>query len=59
MLWYHAVTKKVKQGHVSNREFVGGLLKVGEWCVLWQGGFSLSLFRLGVFAFWNVCTEIL
>jgi len=33
-MWDHAVTKKVKQGHVINREFVGGSLKVGEWPVL-------------------------
>ena len=30
MLWDHALTKKVKQGHVSNRKSVGVSLKVGN-----------------------------
>ena len=30
MMWDRALMKKVKQGHVSNRESVGGSLKVGE-----------------------------
>ena len=29
-----AVTKAMKQGHVSNRESVGDSLKVGEWRAL-------------------------
>jgi len=38
MLWDHALTKTVKQGHFSNGESVGGLLKVGEWCALGEWG---------------------
>ena len=34
MLWDHALTRTVKEGHVSNRESVGGPLKVVEWHVL-------------------------
>ena len=37
MLWDRALTKKVKQGHVSNRKSVGGSLKVGEWRALGGG----------------------
>jgi len=54
----HAVTKKVKQGHVSNIESVGVLLKVSEWCALGVGGFSLSQASIRLFAFWNISTEI-
>jgi len=38
MLWDHAVTKAVKQGHCSNRESVDGSLKVGEWRRWGEGG---------------------
>ena len=38
MLCNRALTKMVKQGHVSNRESVGGSLKVGEWHALVRGG---------------------
>ena len=37
MMWDHAHMKKVKQGHVSNRESVGGSLMVGEWRALGEG----------------------
>jgi len=36
-MWDRAHTKKVKQGHVSNRESVGGSLTVGEWLELVGG----------------------
>jgi len=38
MLLDRALTKTVKQGHFSNRESVAGLLKVGEWRALGEGG---------------------
>jgi hypothetical protein len=34
-MWDRALTKKVNQGHVSSRESLGGLVKVGE---LFGGG---------------------
>ena len=38
MLWDCAFMKEVKQGHVSSRNSVGGLVKVGELWVLGGGG---------------------
>jgi hypothetical protein len=49
--------KKMKQGHVSNRESVGGSLKVGEWHVVGRGGVSLSQARFRLFAFWRISAE--
>jgi hypothetical protein len=57
-MWDRAHTKKVKQGHVTNRESVGSSLKIGEWRVLGGGVFSLSQHILTQFAFWQVSTEI-
>jgi len=55
-MWVRAHTKKVKQGHVRNRESVGGSLKIGEWRALgW--GVSLNQTSLMLFAFWQVSTE--
>ena len=59
MMWDRALMKKVKQGHVSNRESVGGLVKVGKlWLLGWGGSGSLiqALFRL--FAFNQVSNDI-
>jgi len=38
MLWDCAFMKEVKQGHVSSRNSVGGLVKVGELWALGRGG---------------------
>jgi hypothetical protein len=50
--------KKLKQGHVNNRESVGSSLKVGELRASGGGVFSLSQASLRLFAFWHVRTEI-
>jgi len=52
-MWDRAHKKKVKQGHVSNRESVGGSLKV-----VGGGMFHLIQASLRLFAFWHVSTEI-
>ena len=50
----------MKQGHVSNRESVGGLAKVVNcWCVcVGGGGCSLNQSLLRLFAFKQLSTEI-
>ena len=50
--------KKVKQGHVSSRESVGGLEKVGKLWVLGAGSGSLSKSLLRLFAFKQLSNDI-
>jgi len=58
MMWDYALMKKVKQGHVSSRESVGGLEKVGKLWVLGAGSGSLSKSLLRLFAFKQLSNDI-